>query len=187
MPRVRANRHGLEGTVLPVCVCVRSENSRFHSWSGWSWIARRAHPFWSADGRLLYYTSTGTNPLVRRAVRARHFVSSSGVVEGEPMTVYASSEMLMPAYLGRDGAARAAARRRINRLDPHPHSRAVAVQERKVARYPLSVAHRVDAGRPAVAIQPDSGLADRIVDSALATSNPSCTRRRYLRNVNNFR
>jgi hypothetical protein len=42
---------------------------------------------------------TGTNPLVRSAVRARHFASASGLVEGEPMPVYASHEMVMPAYL----------------------------------------------------------------------------------------
>jgi Tol biopolymer transport system component len=58
-----------------------------------------SHPFWSADGRLLYYTPTGTNPLVRSAVHARHFASASGLVEGEPTAVYASNEMLMPAYL----------------------------------------------------------------------------------------
>jgi len=68
--------------------------------SEWALVDRSAsHPFWSADGRLLYYTPTGTNPLVRSAVRARHFASASGVVEGEPMAVYASSEVLMPAYL----------------------------------------------------------------------------------------
>jgi hypothetical protein len=58
-----------------------------------------SHPFWSADGRLLYYTPTGTNPLVRSTVRARHFASTSGLVEGESIAVYASTEMLMPAYL----------------------------------------------------------------------------------------
>ena len=47
---------------------------------------------------MLYYTPTGTNPLVRSAIRARHF-ASSGLVEGEPLAVYASTEMLMPAYL----------------------------------------------------------------------------------------
>src|SRR5207244_3752043 len=57
-----------------------------------------SHPFWSADGRLLYYTPTGTNPLVRTAVRARHFVSVSGLVEGDPIAVYSSTEMMMPAY-----------------------------------------------------------------------------------------
>jgi hypothetical protein len=68
--------------------------------SDWIVVDRSAsHPFWSADGRLLYYTPTGTNPLVRNAVRGRHFVSESGLVEGDPVAVYASTEMMMPAYL----------------------------------------------------------------------------------------
>ena len=68
--------------------------------SEWVVVDRSAsHPFWSADGRLLYYTPTGTNPLVRSAIRARHFTSASGLVQGEPIAVYASMEMLMPAYL----------------------------------------------------------------------------------------
>jgi Tol biopolymer transport system component len=68
--------------------------------SEWVVVDRSAsHPFWSADGRLLYYTPTGTNPLVRSAVRARHFASVAGLVEGEPIGVYTSTEMLMPAYL----------------------------------------------------------------------------------------
>ena len=68
--------------------------------SEWVVVDRSAsHPFWSADGRLLYYTSTGTNPLIRSAVQARHFASASGLVEGESIAVYASTEMLMPAHL----------------------------------------------------------------------------------------
>jgi Tol biopolymer transport system component len=68
--------------------------------SEWVVVDRSAsHPFWSADGRLLYYTPTGTNPVVRSAVRARHFDSAAGLVEGESISVYASTEMLMPAYL----------------------------------------------------------------------------------------
>jgi hypothetical protein len=68
--------------------------------SAWTVVDQLAsHPFWSADGRLLYYTPTGTNPLIRSAVRARRFASALGLVEGEPMAVYASSEMLMPANL----------------------------------------------------------------------------------------
>ena len=81
-------------------VCVSPFREQPIPESEWVVVDRSAsHPFWSADGRLLYYTSTGTNPLVRSAVRARHFASASGLVEGEPMTVYASTEMLMPAYL----------------------------------------------------------------------------------------
>ena len=68
--------------------------------SEWVVVDRSAsHPFWSAEWRLLYYTPTGTNPLIRSAVRARHFASVSGLVEGEPIAVYASNEMVMPAYL----------------------------------------------------------------------------------------
>ena len=68
--------------------------------SEWVVVDRSAsHPFWSADGCFLYYTPTGRNPLIRSAVRARHFTSASGRVEGEPIAVYASTEMLMPAYL----------------------------------------------------------------------------------------
>jgi hypothetical protein len=48
---------------------------------------------------LLYYTPAGTNPLLRSAFRARHFASASGLMESGPIAVYASSEMLMPAYL----------------------------------------------------------------------------------------
>jgi Tol biopolymer transport system component len=68
--------------------------------SEWRLVDRSAsHPFWSADGRLLYYTPAGTNPLLRSVIRARHVDAGSGVAEGEPIAVYASTEMLMPAYL----------------------------------------------------------------------------------------
>ena len=81
------------------CLCVPFREQPIPE-SEWVVVDRSAsHPFWSADGRLLYYTPTGTNPLVRSAVRARHFASASGLVEGEPIAVYASTEMLMPAYL----------------------------------------------------------------------------------------
>jgi len=67
--------------------------------SDWMVVDRFAsHPFWSADGTILYYTPTGTIPMVRSAVRGRRFVAETGTL-GEPMSVYASSEMLMPAYL----------------------------------------------------------------------------------------
>jgi len=68
--------------------------------SAWSLVERAAsHPFWSADGRLLYYTPTGTNPLVRSAVRARRFDAATGLRDDGPIAVYASNEMMMPAYL----------------------------------------------------------------------------------------
>jgi Tol biopolymer transport system component len=68
--------------------------------SEWTLVEHAAsHPFWSADGRLLYYTPTGTNPIIRSAIRARRFDAGSGRFEGEPIAVYASAEMAMPAYL----------------------------------------------------------------------------------------
>jgi hypothetical protein len=57
-----------------------------------------SHPFWSADGRLLYYVPTGANAAIRSVVRARHFACASGGPEGEPIAVYASNEMVMPAF-----------------------------------------------------------------------------------------
>jgi Tol biopolymer transport system component len=84
----------------PASVCVAPFREQPIPESEWVVVDRSAsHPFWSADGRFLYYTPTGTNPLIRSAVRARHFASASGLVEGEPIAVYASTEMLMPAYL----------------------------------------------------------------------------------------
>jgi Tol biopolymer transport system component len=68
--------------------------------SEWVVVDRSAsHPFWSADGRFLYYTPIGTIPFVRDAVRARQFASPSGLMEGLPIAVYSLNEMVMPAYL----------------------------------------------------------------------------------------
>jgi Tol biopolymer transport system component len=68
--------------------------------SDWVLVAHGAsHPFWSVDGRLLYYTPIGTNPALRSAISARRFSPASGLVDEEPIAVYASMEMMMPAYL----------------------------------------------------------------------------------------
>jgi Tol biopolymer transport system component len=84
----------------PANVCVAPFREQAIPESEWMVVDRSAsHPFWSADGRVLYYTPTGTNPLVRSAVRARRFESASEQVEGEPIAAYSSIEMVMPAYL----------------------------------------------------------------------------------------
>jgi Tol biopolymer transport system component len=68
--------------------------------STWKIVDRPAsHPFWSSDGRVLYYMPFGTNPLVRSAIRARHFDPATGLRETDSIGVYASNEMVMPAYL----------------------------------------------------------------------------------------
>jgi hypothetical protein len=103
-PRLSPDRRWIafdaSGHGEPATVFVAPFRAELIPESEWKVVDRLAsHPFWSADGRLIYYTPTGKNPTVRSAVRARHFVSASGAVEGEPVAVYASNEMLMPAYL----------------------------------------------------------------------------------------
>jgi len=67
--------------------------------SNWIVVDRFAsHPFWSADGTILYYTPIGMIPIIRSAVSGRRFVSQTGALD-QVMPVYALSEMLMPAYL----------------------------------------------------------------------------------------
>jgi Tol biopolymer transport system component len=67
--------------------------------SSWLVVNRFAsHPFWSADGTILYYTPTGTIPIVRSEIRGRRFAPDTGAL-GELIQVYSSTEMLMPAYL----------------------------------------------------------------------------------------
>jgi len=67
--------------------------------SEWVVVDRFAsHPFWSADGTMLYYTPTGAIPMIRSAVRGRRFVPGTGAM-AEPVAVYSLTEMLMPAYL----------------------------------------------------------------------------------------
>jgi hypothetical protein len=67
--------------------------------SRWLAVDRCAsHPFWSADGTILYYTPAGTIPMVRTAIRGRRFAPETGTL-GDGIEVYASTEIVMPAYL----------------------------------------------------------------------------------------
>jgi Tol biopolymer transport system component len=68
--------------------------------SQWALVDRAAsHPFWAADGGLIYYTPIGTNPLVRGTVRGRRLDPASRLPAGDAIAVYASTEMVIPAYL----------------------------------------------------------------------------------------
>jgi Tol biopolymer transport system component len=83
----------------PASVFVAPMQNQVIPESDWVLVDRFAsHPFWSAAGTILYYTPIGTIPAVRSAVRGRRFAPATGALD-EPMAVYASSEMLMPAYL----------------------------------------------------------------------------------------
>ena len=57
-----------------------------------------SHPFWSADGHLLYYVA-GSHPMIRTTVVARRFSSEAGAPTGEPVAAYSSTEIVMPAFL----------------------------------------------------------------------------------------
>jgi len=64
----------------PVCVFLRSEDSRFRSQS--AWVDHSAsHPLWSAAAT--YYTPTGTNPLVRSFQAEHHRHARSDQLKGD--------------------------------------------------------------------------------------------------------
>ena len=103
-PRLSPDRQWMafdaSGPGEPACVCITPLRDGPIPESEWVIVDRDAsHPFWSADGRFLYYTPTGTNPMIRSAVRARH-IRSDGPVPGVPIAVFSSNDMMMPAYIG---------------------------------------------------------------------------------------
>jgi len=66
------------------------------------WIivdASASHPFWSADGTLLYYLPTIPSTDFRTVVRARRFDATAALSLGEPFTAFTSSEMVVPASM----------------------------------------------------------------------------------------
>jgi Tol biopolymer transport system component len=84
----------------PVNVYVAAFRPEPIAESDWICVERSAsHPFWSADGAMLYYTPMGASTAFRSLVRARRFPKGSAGPEGEPIMVYATAELVMPAYL----------------------------------------------------------------------------------------
>ena len=78
------------------------------------WIAvdrSASHPFWSADGSLLYYLPTVPSTEFRNVVRARPFDSTLGLPSGEAFTAVPLTEMIVPAAMS--GTAPVAARDRL--------------------------------------------------------------------------
>jgi Tol biopolymer transport system component len=66
------------------------------------WIAvsgSASHPFWSRDGRLLYYLATFPNVDIRSRVLARGFDPSTGRVTSAATEVLTLREMIVPAML----------------------------------------------------------------------------------------
>jgi hypothetical protein len=58
-----------------------------------------SHPFWSRDGRLLYYLPTTPTVDIRNKVAARAFDSRDGQVDREPIDVLTLSETIVPAMI----------------------------------------------------------------------------------------
>jgi Tol biopolymer transport system component len=78
----------------------------------WIVVDRSAsHPFWSADGSLLYYLPTVPSSEFRNLVRARRFDSTSGSPSGDPFTALTLTEMIVPAAMA--GTAPIATRDRL--------------------------------------------------------------------------
>lgn len=66
------------------------------------WVAvdrSASHPFWSADGTIVYHLPTTPSTEFRNVVRARHFDPVAGLSSGESFTALASPEMVVPASI----------------------------------------------------------------------------------------
>jgi hypothetical protein len=55
-----------------------------------------SHPFWSADGSLLYYLPTVPSTEFRNAIRARRFDDGIDPSSADELTVFESTEMVVP-------------------------------------------------------------------------------------------
>ena len=68
--------------------------------SAWILVDTTAsHPFWSRDGRLLYYLPTTPTVDIRSKVAGRTFDPRNGRVGAEPIDVLTLSETIVPALI----------------------------------------------------------------------------------------
>ena len=66
----------------------------------WRVIDRSAsHPFWSADGSILYDLPMVPSSDLRNVVQAHRFDASAGVTLGEAFIAFTSAEMVVPAAI----------------------------------------------------------------------------------------
>ena len=66
----------------------------------WTAVDQMAsHPFWSADGSLLYYLPTVPSTEFRNLVRARRFEPASHGPSGDAFTAMTLTEMVVPASM----------------------------------------------------------------------------------------
>ena len=84
----------------PSVLVARLADSHAADETAWILIDPAAsHPFWSRDGRLLYYLPTAPTADIRNRVVARAFDPLTGGVGAEPIDVLTLSEMIVPAMI----------------------------------------------------------------------------------------
>ena len=84
----------------PSVLVARLDGSHAADETAWILIDTAAsHPFWSRDGRLLYYLPTTPTVDIRNRVVARAFDPRDGSVGAEPIDVLTLSEMIVPAMI----------------------------------------------------------------------------------------
>ncbi len=84
----------------PVVAVARLEDNTTANEAEWIAIqASASHPFWSRDGRLLYYLPTMPSADIRNRVAARRFDPSTGRVDGDAFDVLTLNEMIVPAMI----------------------------------------------------------------------------------------
>jgi Tol biopolymer transport system component len=104
-PRVSPDGHWLAFDAatpggLPAVIIARVADEAVPEEAAWVSVqASASHPFWSRDGRLLYFLPTTPSVDIRNRVAARRFDPSTGQVDGEAFTVLSLSEMIVPAMV----------------------------------------------------------------------------------------
>ena len=84
----------------PVVAIARLNAGAITNEAEWVTVqASASHPFWSRDGRLLYFLPTIPNLDIRNRVAARTFNASTGQVDGEAFNVLTLSEMIVPTLV----------------------------------------------------------------------------------------
>jgi Tol biopolymer transport system component len=84
----------------PVVAIARMDGGTAVDESEWVPVAPAAsHPFWSRDGRLLYYLPATPSTDIRNQIAAHRFDPASGRVDGEAFPVLSLTEMIVPAMV----------------------------------------------------------------------------------------
>ena len=84
----------------PSVFVARLDDDHAADESAWMLVdAAASHPFWSRDGRLLYYLPTTPTIDIRNQVAARVFDPRDGTVGARSIHVLTLSEMIVPAMI----------------------------------------------------------------------------------------